>query len=42
MDQVLQPYKTKGNIMVLYVLIFMFLDRRQEDDSELKWSIRWI
>jgi len=30
-DQVSQPYKTKDKIMVLYILIFKFLDSRLED-----------
>jgi hypothetical protein len=28
-----RPYRTTGNIMVLYILILMFLDSRQEDKS---------
>jgi hypothetical protein len=30
-DLVSYPYKTTGIIMVLYILIFQFLERRQED-----------
>jgi hypothetical protein len=30
--QVLHPYKTTGNIVVLYVLIFKFLERRQKEE----------
>jgi hypothetical protein len=34
-DQVSQPYKTTGNIMVLCKLIFTFLDSRREDRKVL-------
>jgi hypothetical protein len=30
-NQVLHPYKTTGKNMVLYIVIFMFLERRWED-----------
>jgi hypothetical protein len=30
-DQVSQPFKTTGTIMVLYILTFMFLDSKQKD-----------
>jgi hypothetical protein len=30
-DQVSHPYKTKGKIIVLYVLIFTLLNSRRED-----------
>jgi len=30
-DQVLHPYKTTGNIIVLYILIFKFLDTNLDD-----------
>jgi hypothetical protein len=33
-DHVPHPYKTTGTIMVLYILTFIFLDRRW-DDNEL-------
>jgi hypothetical protein len=32
-DQVSHPYKTIGNIVVLYILIYIFLDSKLEDKS---------
>jgi hypothetical protein len=30
-DQVARPYKTTGNVVVLYNMIFIFLDSKLED-----------
>ena len=38
-DHVSQPYSTTGNIIVLNILIYKFLDRSLED---LDWIITWI
>jgi hypothetical protein len=35
-DHALQSYSTTGNIIVLYVLIFKFLERSRED--KIVWT----
>jgi hypothetical protein len=37
-DQVSQPHKTTGKIIVLYVLIFKSVDRRRQDK---RFSAEW-
>jgi hypothetical protein len=38
-DQVSHPYRTTGNIIVLYIIILAILDRRREDKhSQLNGS----
>jgi hypothetical protein len=32
-DHISHPYKTRRKIIILYILIFMFLDRKLEDKS---------
>jgi hypothetical protein len=45
-DQVSHPYRTTGNIIVLYILISTFLDNRQEDELisslQLKAKRPWV
>ena len=39
-DHVSQPYSTTGDIIVIYILIFKFLEKSLEDKSD--WIITWI
>ena len=40
-DHVSQPYSTTGNIIVLYILIFKFLEKSRRQKC-LDWIITWI
>jgi len=40
-DHVSHPYKTKGTIMVLHILIFMYLHSKCEDINLLKPSYKF-
>jgi hypothetical protein len=42
MDQVSHQYKIKGNIYVLYILVFRFLDRKREEKNILNWMVERI
>jgi hypothetical protein len=41
-NQVLHPHKTRGKIIVLYTLIFIFLDSKLEGKKMLHWMIASI
>jgi TctA family transporter len=41
-DQVSHPYRTTCKIIVLFILIFMFLESRREDKKVLGWMVASI